>query len=154
MKILKTILISMGVLFIGFMCVAIYISYSSSKFLGDNEKFIKEFTYDLSESWNLEKVYPRLSNDFIKGLSSPNGMSTSNTLKLLGKLEKTSDFELMHFNTGTAGAMAVVTFKAVFENGKGVVTISVVENEGKVLVQRFNVDIPDGISTRNYKREA
>lgn len=154
MKILKGILTTIGILCVGFICLAVYLSYSSTQFLEENKDFINQFSYDLSENWRASDVHSRLSNEFIQSLDTPTGQFSFNQLKALGNLEETSDFELTNYHSRTDGKTAVVTFKATFENAKGVATVTVVEQEGKVLIQGFNFSAPDGLQPTREKHEA
>ncbi|GGC05769.1 hypothetical protein GCM10011352_34950 [Marinobacterium zhoushanense] len=154
MRILKGILSTIGILFLGIICFVVYLSYSSSHFLKENREFINQFSYDLSENWRASDVHSRLSNEFIQSLDTPAGQFSFNQLKALGSLEDASDFELSNYYSGTDGKTAVVTFKATFENAKGVATVTVVEREGKVLIQGFHFSAPDGIRPTSTKHEA
>lgn len=154
MKILKRILITLGVIFVGFLCLAVFIGYSSSAFLDENREFVKEFSYDLSRNWAPIDVHARLSNQFLQALDSPSGKSAFYQLKALGNLQEISDIELGNYYTGTDGTTAEITFKAVFDNAKGLVTVTLFENKGKVVVHGFHVSAPDGISNAEAKHEA
>ena len=154
MKILKNIFIGLGALFILLMIVFAYISYSSSVFLKDNQQFIEEFAYDYSANWSSDDVHTRLSNEFLTMINSPEGRQAISQVRQLGAITEISDFEMGNYYSGTGGNTGIITFKAVFENAKGVVRITLVEKDNKVRIQGFRVLAPDGLlPSQSAKRE-
>lgn len=144
MKFFKGVLITLGVLFVVVVGLIVYTSRESSQFLDENKEFITQFSFDLSERWNVEDVHSRLSNEFLQSLDTPTGQFSFNQLKALGKLKDVSDFSIISHRAATSvggtlsGTTAVINFKATFENVKGLVTVTLVKREGKVFVQGFH----------------
>ncbi len=154
MKLIKKILIFLGVLFLAFLALAALLAKNSSDFLVDNKPFVEKFTRDLSSEWNVTDVHERLSNEFLQTLDTPQGQEGFRQLKLLGAVKAITDFQMGNYNATTNGTTGDITFKATFENAKGLVTVTLIKRDGRVQVQGFHVSAPDGVQPVAKKNEA
>lgn len=146
MKILKNILIGLGIIFILFILLAVFLSYKSYDFFEENKGFVEEFSYDLAEHWQIEDVHSRVSNEFLQSLDTPNGKEFLKYAKGLGPLIEATDFQMGNYHAGTDGTTGVITFKATYTNAKALVTVIVIKREEQVRIHGFNVSAPDGLS--------
>ena len=153
MDILKKILLGLGLVFLAVIVITIYLWLSAFNVLDENREFVRRFSIDFSREWRISDVHGRLTNQLIQLLDTPNGKFAYDQLKALGPLNEIADMELQNYHVGTDGKSAVITFKGSFRNAKGLVTITLVERNGKVLVHGFHVSAPDGFETSETKYE-
>jgi hypothetical protein len=147
MKIIKNILIGLGVVFAIFIGLAIFLFGESSEFKERNEQFVKDFTQEFSQEWTIGRVSDRTTNDFLSQISTPNGQHALMQFKTFGKLVKIEDVEMGNYSTATgSGATGVIKFKAEFENVKALVTVTVREKDGEAKVHGFHIDPLSDIS--------
>lgn len=155
MKILKNILIGLGILFVLFICLAVFLFSKSSEFFEQHQSFVEEFTYDLSENWRFNDVRSRVSNELLQSLNTPNGRAFMTQASAFGRLIEATDFQKGNYYSGTGGNVGVISFKATFSNTKALVTVSVIEKDGKVKIHGFNVSAIDGLTAPiNREQEA
>lgn len=139
-KLIRSILLVLGGIFALLLILVVFLYGKSADFLEENQEIFVSFTGTLSEEWDPEDVYSMLSNDFISTLGTPNSDAFFDYMKNFGELVQTSDFEMQNYLSGTDGITAVVTYKAIFENVSALVTLTVLQNDGKILIQAFRVD--------------
>ena len=153
MPFLKNILVGLGLVFLAVTAITIYLWISTSNFFNENRDFVRRFSFDFSREWRISDVHGRLTNQLIELLDTPTGNFAYNQLKALGPLNEIADLELRNFHVGTDGKSAVITYKGSFRNAKGLVTVTIVEKNGKVLVDGFYVSALDGMETSETKYE-
>lgn len=157
MKILKNILLTLGVLFILLIGAITYFGYTaaqnSSEFLVQKETFIRTFSEDLSRNWDKNDVFEHLSENLIAQIESPNGQATFRFFRQLGEVTSMSDFVMTKYFSGTGGVTAVITYNAEFQNASGSVTITLVEKAGELSVEGFHISIPEGIQPTSKSQE-
>lgn len=154
MKVIKKILAGLGILFIVLLALAALLAKLSSDFLEDNRAFVADFTRDLSKRWNVADVHERVSNEFLQTLDTAQGHEGFRQLRSLGALKDMGDLEMGNYNAATNGTTAEISYKATFENAKGLVKITLIKKDGKVQVQGFFVSLPDGIQITAKENEA
>ena len=67
----------------------------------------------------------------------------------MGVLKSAHDLELRNYSEGTAGRTGIFSFKGTFENGEGVVRVTIVKKDGAVRVLGFYLTathMRDGVS--------
>ena len=154
MKILKNILISLGVIFLLFRVLFIYLSIDSDKFKDEQEPFIESFMHEFSSDWNVRDVYPKLTNNFIQQIETQAGRHALNIFKTLGEYESMSDLSISNYNTGTDGTTAIFTFKAQFTSGPALVSITLLKDNDKTLVHGLHITPSNNTPGLNTRHEA
>ena len=141
MKIIKNIFIGLGVIFLLFIGLAIFLAGAQSEFKEDNQQFVIDFTRDFSQSWEIARVSDHLTNDMLAQANTPNGVHALNVFKSFGKLVEIKDLEIGNYSTHSSGVTsAVFTFKAEFQNANGLVTVTVQEQNDRVYIHGFNIE--------------
>lgn len=140
MRIVKKILVGLGSIFALLVVLAFVMGISSARFKTQQTPFVTSFVTDLSHRWEIGDVYDRLSNSFIEQASTADGQQALQRLRSLGALRSVQDLELRNYFAGTSGTTAVFAFKGAFENGVGLVTVTLLKKSGAVRVQAFHVD--------------
>lgn len=141
MNIIKKILIGLGAIFALFIALAIFLAGESSEFKDKNEQFVKDFTNTFSQQWDISSVSQSLTNDMLSQIKTPNGQHALNVFRSLGKLVEITDLELHNYNSHTSGiTTGVFKFKAQFENGSTLVTVTLQEKDNAVRVHGFHID--------------
>ncbi|WP_415898796.1 hypothetical protein [Neptuniibacter sp. QD48_11] len=154
MKIVYRVFVGLGVLFCLFAALAFYLSFSSAQFVSNQTQFISDFTQDFSENWEVSDVYERLDNNLILEFKKPQGAEALSHFAALGSLSNISDITMERYNEGTNGTVAVLTYKAIFQNAKSVITIQLVKLDDSVKVQGFYITPEDGFPNQLTKHEA
>jgi len=154
MKYLRRILIGLGMLFLGLIVLIGSLSWRSSQFLEANQDFAEQFARAFASTWRTEDVHELVTADFIETAATPNGQAFLSQLRTLGPLKSASDFQMGNYYSGTGGTTGEIKFKAIFSNAKAVVTVTVINKDGKTLVQAFNVQASDGASAQATEHEA
>jgi hypothetical protein len=135
-RVLKKILIGLGVLFLVVIAFFTWVGVSSSQFRKEQSAFVETFVTDLSKRWNTADVYDRMSNSFIEQAGTPQAQQLLHQFKQLGALKSVRDLELRSYadNNGQTG---VFSFKGKFENGEAVVNVTIVKKDEAVRVVAF-----------------
>ncbi|MGV1097833.1 hypothetical protein ACUUL3_00290 [Thiovibrio sp. JS02] len=129
MKIIKNILITLGILFVCGAALFGFLNYKSAGFKKEHAPFVTRFMTEFSKNWEIAEVRNMLSNDFVRQLETPNARQAMLFFKQLGKLTAIRDVELQNYraNAGTdTYQLGEFVFKADFENASGLVTMSVI----------------------------
>lgn len=149
MRVLKNILVGLGVLFLAVLAFFAWIGVSSSQFRKAQAPFVETFVTDLSKRWDIADVYDRMANPFIEQAGTPQAQQLLHQFKQLGKLQSVHDLELRSYNTNNTGRTGLFSFKGTFENGEAVVNVTIVEKDGAVRVLSFYLNathMQDGAS--------
>jgi hypothetical protein len=148
-RILKNILIGLGVLFLVVLAFFAWIGVSSSQFRKEQAPFVETFVTDLSKHWDIADVYDRMANPFIEQAGSPQAQQLLHQFKRLGALKSVRDLELRSYNTNNNTRTGLFSFKGTFENGEAVVNVTIVKKDGAVRVLGVYLratDMRDGAS--------
>lgn len=137
MRIFKNILIGLGTSFLLLIALFSWVGMSSHQFRKDQESFVEKFVTDLSRHWDPTDVRDRMAGTLIDQVDTVQARRLMQQFRQLGLLKSVQDFELQSYKTTTSGKTGVFHFKGTFENGKGEVQVSVLENGGGVRVQGF-----------------
>lgn len=141
MKLIKNILIGLGVVFSLFIGLAVFLFWESSEFREKNEPFAREFTRAFSQDWSIGDVSDHVTNDLLAQINTPNGKHALSQFRAFGRLVKIEDVEMGNYNASAGvGVTGVLRFKAEFENVKALVTITLRETDGVVKVHGFHID--------------
>lgn len=141
MKLIKKILMGLGVVFILFIALAIFLTGSSYQFRQKHEQFVRDYTHEFSQSWVINNVSAKTTNDMLQQINTPNGKQAVSIFRSLGGLVEISDMELQNYSTNAGGpTVGVFNFKASFENADTIVTVTVHENDDAVKVDGFHVN--------------
>jgi hypothetical protein len=146
MRVLKNILIGFGVLFLVGIALFAWVGVSSSQFRKEQAAFVGTFVTDLSKRWDTADVHDRLADSLIEQASSPQTQSLMHQFKELGRLRSVHDLELKSYVSTNKGQRGTFSFKGAFENGEGVVDVTIIKKDGAVRVSGFRLN---GIHTRN-----
>jgi hypothetical protein len=137
MRVLKNILIGLGVLFLVVLAVFAWIGVSSSQFRKEQAPFVETFATDLSKRWDIADVYDRMANSFIQQASTPQARQLLRQFKQLGALKSVHDLELRSYNSNNTEQTGLFSFKGTFENGEAVVDVTITKKNGAVCVMSF-----------------
>lgn len=137
MRILKKILIGLGVLFLVIIALFAWSGVSSSQFRKEQAPFVETFVTDLSKRWDIADVYGRMANPFIEQAATPQAQQLLHQFKQLGMLQSVHDLELRSYYSNNNGRTGLFSFKGTFENGEGVVNVTIVKKDGAVRVLGF-----------------
>lgn len=132
-----------GVLFLLFIVIAAITFKGSGDFEDKHTEFVVQFMNELSSEWRIGDVYPKLTNVMIQQSETQEGKRFLNMFRRLGSIKTINDLELQNYFSGTDGNRGVFVFKAEFENGFGLVTLTVLEVDGKPQVQAININITE-----------
>jgi hypothetical protein len=119
MRVVKKILIGLGVLFLVVIAFFAWIGVSSSQFRKEQTLFVETFVTDLSKRWDIADVHDRLANSFIEQVGTPQAQQLLHQFKQLGALQSVHDLELRSYNANNNGRTGLFSFKGTFENGEG-----------------------------------
>ena len=137
MRVLKRILIGLGVLFLVVIAFFAWVGATSSQFRKEQTPFVETFVTDLSKRWDPADVCDRMANTFIEQTGTPQAQQLLHQFKQLGALKSVRDLELRSYSVNTNGQTGVLSFKGTFENGEGIINITIVKKDGAVRVLGF-----------------
>lgn len=137
MRVLKTILISLGVLFLVVIALFAWSGMSSSQFRKEQTPFVETFVTDLSKRWDIADVHDRMANPFIEETSTPQAQHLLHQFKQLGMLKSMHDLELRSYYSNNNERTGIFSFKGIFENGEAVVNVTIAKKDGAVRVLGF-----------------
>lgn len=153
MRVVKNILISLGVLFLIFGAFFAWMVVGSHHFRKEQGPFVEVFVTDFSQHWDIADVYDRLENSLAEQFATPDGLQVLGHFKQLGPLKSVHDLELRNYNTGTTGRTGEFLFKGSFENGEAIVNVTIVKKDGAVRVLGIHL-IPTELRTGKTKIQA
>jgi hypothetical protein len=126
---IKKVGIGIGALLLLGLMLWIVINDRAIKFTGDHKQFIKEFTVDFSENWNVEDVKERCTVALLQQIHTPNGVAALDYFSRLGKLVAVKDYQLINYHHNFTGAnTGVLAMKAEFESGEAMVTAIILQD--------------------------
>jgi len=134
MRVLKNILIGLGVLFLVLLAIFAWIGVSSSQFRKEQAPFVETFVTDLSKRWDIANVYDRMTNSFIEQASTPQARQLLHQFRQLGALKSVHDLGLRGYKSSNNEQTGLFFFKGTFENGEAVVDVTIVRKDGAVHV--------------------
>ncbi len=134
MRVVKNILIALGVLFLLIATFFTWVGFSSNQFRKEQTPFVETFVTDLSKRWDIADVYDRLANPFIEQVGTPQARELLRQFKQLGALKSVRDVELRSYVTNTAGRTGNFSFKGTFENGEALVNLTIIKKDDAVRV--------------------
>ena len=137
MRVVKTILIGLGALFIMVIALLAWVGVSGSQFRKEQAPFVETFVADLSKRWDIADVHDRLANPLIEQASTPQTQQLLHQFKQLGALKSVHDLELRAYKTYNNGRTGLFSFKGTFENGEAVVNVTIIKKDGAVRVLSF-----------------
>jgi hypothetical protein len=137
MRVLKNILIGLGVIFLVVLALFAWVKVSSNQFRKDQAPFVESFVTDLSKRWDISDVHDRIAGSFIEQVSTPQAQHLLHQFKQLGKLQSVRDLELRGYKSDNSGRTGLFSFKGIFENGEAVVKVTIVNKDGAVRVMGF-----------------
>jgi hypothetical protein len=137
MRVLKNILIGLGVLFLVVLALFAWVRMSSNQFRKEQAPFVESFVTDLSKRWDIADVHDRIANPFIEQVSTPQAQHLLHQFKQLGKLQSVHDLELRGYKSDNGARTGLFSFKGVFENGEALVNVTIVEKDGGARVLGF-----------------
>ncbi len=146
MRVLKNILIGLGVLLLVMLAFFTWMEVSSGQFRKEQAPFVTTFVTDLSRRWDMVDVTDRLTNSFIEQTGTPQARQLLQQFKQLGVLKSVRDLELLSYFATTRGRTGVFGFKGTFENGEALVHVTIVKQDGTVRVTGFYLN---GTHTRD-----
>lgn len=141
MKLIKNILVGLGSIFAIFILLAIYLFDQSSDFKEQNEQFVKDFTHEFSNTWDINSVSDLTTNGLLSQINTPNGKHALNIFRSLGKLVEIKDVELNNYESQASGIItAKFIFKAKYENASSLVTVTLQKKDEMVKVHGFHIE--------------
>ena len=147
MKVIKKILMGLGAVFLTIVFLALFVMHSQKEFREKHEEFVKTFLFEYSQSWEIARVSSSLTNEMLSQINTPAGINATNLFRTFGKITDISDFKIAKYGTHTNGtSTGVFTFKAAFENTKGLVTVVVQEESDRVRIQGFKIETIGDVS--------
>jgi len=150
MKVIKKVLVGLGVLFVLFICLAIFLAGSSSEFEEKHKEFVLNYTEEFSKGWEINSVSPITTNGMLSQINTPNGKHALNVFRTFGIFIEATDFELFNYSSHAGGpTVGIFKFKAQFKNANTLVTVTVHEVDEVVKVHGFHIDPIGDISTSN-----
>lgn len=141
MKVIKKILIGLGVFFLFFIVIVIFLVNSSSEFKEKHQDFAVNYTKEFSQNWDISAVSSKTTNGMLSQINTPNGKHALNVFKRFGSFIEATDIELDNYSSHAGGpTIGIFKFKAEFKNAKTLVTVTVHEIDDNVKVHSFHVN--------------
>ena len=149
MRVVKKILIGLGVFFLVVIAFFAWVGVSSSQFRKEQTLFVETFVTDLSKRWDIADVHDRLESRFIEQANTPQAQQLLHQFKQMGALKSVHDLELRSYNANNIGRTGNFSFKGTFENGEALVNVTIVKKDRAVRVLGFYLEathMRDGVS--------
>lgn len=137
MRVLKNILIGLGVLFLVILALFAWVRVSSIQFRKEQAPFVEKFVTTLSKRWDIADVYDRMASPFVDQAGTPQAQQLLHQFKQLGALTSVHDLELRSYKSDKGGQTGLFSFKGEFENGEALVNVTIVEKDGGARVLGF-----------------
>ena len=137
MRAVKNILIGLGVFFLVVLALFAWVGMSSRQFRKEEAPFVEKFVTDLSKHWDTADVNDRMTSSFIVQAGTPQAQQLLHQFKQLGALKSVQDLELRSYRSFNTEQTGLFSFKGTFENGAGVVNLTIVKKDGAVHVIGF-----------------
>lgn len=134
MKILKRLLMGIGVLAVGLVGIIGYAFLDAAISRDDNQKFVEHVLTDFSESWTSNAIADRLTETNRAELARAERSSGFLEIAKLGRLVKIDEARLVRHSVTAAGKLTVLELAGVYENGRAKIQAAVVyENASRKL---------------------
>jgi hypothetical protein len=137
MRVIRKILVGLGVLFLVLIAVFSWVVVVGRQFRTEQTPFVKTFVTDLSRHWNVADVSDRVAGTTLDQALTPKGQQMFHMFKQLGALRSTGDLAMQRFNVTTSGTSGVFEFKGTFDNGEADVQVTVLKKGGSAWVLGF-----------------
>jgi hypothetical protein len=125
MRVMKTILMVAGAIFLILIGLFVWLGRSAAHFRTEQEPFARTFVADLSRRWDVADVDSRSGTAFIEQSRAPEGQQWLKRVSQLGRLKAIRDVQFGNYFAGPSGQTGVFTFKAAFENGEATLKVTV-----------------------------
>lgn len=141
MKILKNILVGFGAIFMLLIGLAIFLAGSSAEFKEKHEQFVRDFTREFSQNWEIDSVKVKITNELQSQIKTTKGKHALKVFSSLGRLIEITDMELLNYSAHTSGpTTGVFKFKAKFDNAYTIVSVTVQEMDNTARVNGFHIE--------------
>ena len=154
MKIIKNILIGLGVIFILLIGLFVFLGSESIEFRDRHAEFVESFVKDFSNDWEVSTIHKLVTNEMLVQMQSQNGQQALSVMSALGKLESISDLTLTNYSTKISGDTGVFQFKGQFSNGAALVQVIVIEKDEVVRIHNLHINTISNISPIPTKHKA
>lgn len=140
MRVIRKILVGLGVLFVVILAFVGWIIVSSRQFRTEETAFVQTFVTDLSRHWNVADVSSRLAGPVLDQALTPQGQQVLHQFKQLGVLRSADGLKMENYNIGSEGRTGTFGFKGTFDNGEADVQVVVVKKGGSPWVLGFHLN--------------
>jgi hypothetical protein len=137
MRVIRKILVGLGVLFLVLIALFSWVVVIGRQFRTEQTPFVKTFVTDLSRHWNVADVSDRVAGTTLDQALTPKGQQMFQMFKQLGALRSAGDLTMERFNVNTTGTTGVFEFKGTFDNGEADVRVTVLKKGGSAWVLGF-----------------
>ena len=138
-KLIRNSLIGMGVAFIIFIALMVYMLDASNRFAEEHSAFIETYLTDLSLQWSISDIHSRSTNQLLSQMNEAQGRAVIARFNVLGKLKRIEELEMMNYFTGTSGVTGQFQLIAIYEGGTSLVKIVVIVKDEKVKVAGLHI---------------
>ena len=138
-KLIRNSLIGMGVAFIIFVALMVYMLDASNRFAEEHSAFIETYLTDLSLQWSISDIHSRSTNQLLSQMNEAQGRAVIARFNVLGKLKRIEELEMMNYFTGTSGVTGQFQLIAIYEGGPSLVKIVVIVKDEKVKVAGLHI---------------
>ncbi len=148
MKIIKAILIGLGVVFVLLVAFVSYVAVQSGKFEKEHAPFVRTFMAEFSKDWDVSAVEHSLTPEFIGQIGTPAGRDAIRQFRQLGRLKEITELDLDHFTTHAginSYKYGVFVLRAEFENAAAMITLSLVVDEKGARVEGLRINPTEDI---------
>jgi len=142
-KVIKTILIGFGIIFVLLVAFISYVAVQSGKFEKEHAPFVKSFMAEFSKDWDVSAVEHLLTPEFIDQIDTSSGREAMRQFRQLGRLKEITELNLDHFSThaGTNSyKYGVFVLRAEFEHATTMITLSLVVDENGARVEGLRIN--------------
>lgn len=141
MNFIRSVLIGLGLLFLVIVIYFTYMTRASFEFKELHGQFVKEYTRSFSRQWDIHEVSDLTTQQLLSLINTPAGEQALARFRAFGALETISEFELQHYGAQSEDTdVGVFRFKAQFNHAAGLVTVTLYEQDGRILVSGFHIE--------------
>jgi hypothetical protein len=140
MNFISKVLVGLGALFVVVVVLFVVQAKSSLEFQQLHSQFVEDYSLSFSNRWDITEVSSLTTEHMLSQVNTPKGVAALNIYRKLGHIKSISELEIKHFGSGEGSSKdGVFQFRGNFDQGVGLVTVSVLEQDGTVRVNGFNV---------------
>lgn len=140
MRVIRKILLGLGVLFLVIIACVTWLGTAGRQFRIEQTPFVETFVTDLSKHWDTAEVRDRLADNLIEDARTPDALQFFQQMKQqLGELRSARDFAMQAYKFDAAGRTGTVAFKGTFDNGEAEVEVTIRKKDSTVRVIGFNI---------------